>query len=168
MMTDPASPPDPELPKLEPSAPPVPGRRWVQVALAVSVGLNLAVAGLAIGAWIKDGPGRGMPRDLSFGPFTEALSDGDRHALRDALGEKGQGFRAEREAMRGELAALLVTLRATPFDPAAAEAALSAITRRAADRLDLGRELIEARILAMSDAERMAFADRLERGLKRH
>jgi hypothetical protein len=168
MMTDPAAPTGPDQPKPEPSAPQAVGRSWMQVALAVSVALNLAVAGLAIGARIKDGPSRGMPSELSFGPFTDALSEGDRRDMRDALGEKGLGFRAQREAMRSDLAALLVTLRASPFEPAAAEAALSAVTRRVNDRLDLGRELIEARILAMSDAERLAFADRLERGLKRH
>jgi hypothetical protein len=69
--------------------------------------------------------------------------------------------------MRADVEDLLATLRADPFDPAAAEAALAAITRRATDRLDLGRELMADRILAMSDAERLAFADRLERGLKR-
>jgi hypothetical protein len=69
--------------------------------------------------------------------------------------------------MRADLAALLATLRAVPFDPVAAEAAMSTISRRATERLDLGRDLIADRILAMSDAERLAFADRLERGLKR-
>jgi hypothetical protein len=69
--------------------------------------------------------------------------------------------------MRAELAALLATLRAEPFDPAATETALGAIARRTTDRLDLGSELLADRILAMTAAERLAFADRLERGLKR-
>jgi hypothetical protein len=69
--------------------------------------------------------------------------------------------------MRTDLEALLATLRASPFDPVATEEALTTVARRATDRLDLGRDLITNRILAMSDAERQAFADRLERGLKR-
>jgi uncharacterized membrane protein len=165
-MTDP-SPPAADLPSPGNATAPSPGPRWIRIALAVSVALNLAVAGLAIGAWVKDGPGRGMPREMSFGPFTDALSDSDRQEIRKLLGERRQGLRAEREAARAELQSLLATLRAAPFDPAAAQAALSAISSRATDRLDLGRSLIEARILAMSDAERLAFADRLERGLKR-
>jgi uncharacterized membrane protein len=166
-MTD-AAPQGPET-----TTPPIPptasgGPRWIKVALAVSVALNLAVAGLAAGAWLREGPGRGMPRDMSFGPFTEALSDGDRKELRQALGDRAPGFREARREMRADFDLLLATLRADPFDPTAAEAALAGITRRATDRLDLGRELLAGRILAMTDAERQAFADRLERGLKRH
>ena len=58
--------------------------RGVKIALAVSVALNLAVAGLAVGAWLGDGPHKGMPRDMSFGPFSEALDDADRRAIRRA------------------------------------------------------------------------------------
>jgi uncharacterized membrane protein len=143
------------------------GANWIKVALAISVALNLAVAGLAAGAWMREGRERGMPRDMSFGPFTEALDDSDRRELRRALGDRMPGFREARQEMRADLAALLATLRAVPFDPVAAEAAMSTISRRATERLDLGRDLIADRILAMSDAERLAFADRLERGLKR-
>lgn len=164
MMTE-AAPKTPETPITPP--PPSGGPRWIKIALAVSVALNLAVAGLAAGAWLREGHGRGMPRDMSFGPFTEALSDTDRRELRRALGDRAPGFREARQQMRADLEALLATLRADPFNPSAAEAALSAVARRTTDRLDLGRDLITGRILAMSDAERQAFADRLERGLKR-
>ncbi len=145
-----------------------PGTPWTRIALAVSVALNLAVAGLAAGAWMKDGPKRGLPRELSFGPFSDALSPEDHHALRAALKDRAEGFRSEREAARSELASLLVALRATPFDPSAVEMSLAAISTRSAERLELGRTLIGERILAMSDADRKTFADRLERGLKRH
>lgn len=160
--TNPISPP--------PSAevPPVQtGPRWMKIALVVSVALNLAVAGLVLGAWLGDGPHKGMPRDLSFGPFSEALSDADRRALRkDLMGRAGE-FRSSREAARTEFAALLDALRADPFDPAAMTAALTAIETRNAERLDLGRSLIETRLIEMSAAERRAFADRLEQGLRR-
>ena len=151
-----------------PAAAPTPGKPWIRIALAVSVALNLAVAGLAAGAWLKDGPSRGLPRELSFGPFSDALSPEDHHALRAALKDRAPGFRSDREAARSDLASLLVALRAMPFDPAAVEVSLAAISTRSADRLELGRTLIGERIAAMSDAERQAFADRLERGLKRH
>jgi uncharacterized membrane protein len=164
-MTD-ASPKDPMTPPPTPPQGPG-GSGWIKVALAISVALNLAVAGLAAGAWLRDGKDRGMPREMSFGPFTEALGDVDRREFRRALGERMPGFREARQEMRAEFAGLLATLRAVPFDPAAAEAALSAISRRASDRLDLGRDLVAERILAMTEAERLAFAERLERGLKR-
>lgn len=143
------------------------GPRWMKIALVVSVALNLAVAGLVLGAWLGDGPHKGMPRDLSFGPFSDALSDADRRALRkDLMGRAGE-FRSSREAARTEFAALLDALRADPFDPAAMTSALTAIETRNAERLDLGRSLIETRLIEMSAAERRAFADRLEQGLRR-
>lgn len=144
------------------------GSRGIRIALAISVALNLAVAGLAVGAWLKEGPPRDrMARDLSFGPFSEALSQEDRRALRKAFLDRAPGFREARAAAREEFAALLAALRTSPFDPAALEAALEAVETRMASRLDLGRDLIAARLMQMSDAERSAFADRLEKGLRR-
>lgn len=158
--------PDLKTPPAEGPSQGASGPRWVRIALAVSVALNLAVAGLAAGAWLREGPGHGMPRDMSFGPFTEALSDSDRRELRRALGDRASEFREARQQMRADREALLAALRAEPFDPAAVDAALEAIVRRAGDRLDFGRDLIAGRILAMTAAERQAFAERLERGLK--
>lgn len=163
-MTDPQGPSSPSAPV----APAAPGRqpsRWLKPALIVSVAINLAVAGVVLGAWLGDGPRKGMPRDLSFGPFSEALSDQDRRALRKGLMDRAGEFRTSREAARAEFDALLATLRADPFDPAAMKAALAAIETRNAERLELGRSLIETRLVEMSVEERMAFADRLERGL---
>ena len=141
--------------------------RGVKIALAVSVALNLAVAGLAAGAFLRDGPHRGMPRDMSFGPFSEALDDADRKSIRQALMERMGEFREQRQVAKAEFEALLVALRADPFDPAAMQAALSAIEARNSQRLELGRSLIEARLTEMSPEARKAFADRLEKALRR-
>lgn len=156
-MTDPAT------------RPPTPASgRGLKIALALSLALNLAVAGVVIGAWASaDGPRRGMPRDLSFGPFSEALSPQDRRALRKAFAERAPDLRAARQAARAEFDTLLAALRAQPFDPAALSTALAAIADRNATRLDLGRELIEARLAAMDAADRLAFADRLQAVLRR-
>lgn len=140
--------------------------RWLKPALIVSVALNLAVAGLVLGAWLSDGPRRGMPRDMSFGPFSEALSDQDRRELRKALMDRAGEFRSARDAARAEFETLLAALRADPFDPDAMKSALAAIETRNAERLQLGRSLIETRLIQMSAEDRQAFADRLERGLR--
>lgn len=140
--------------------------RWMKIALSLSVALNLAVAGLAVGARLGDGHQRGLPRDMSFGPFSEALGDEDRRAIRRGLVDRIGDFRAAREAARVEFETLLAALRADPFDPGAVSAALTSIATRNADRLELGRSLIEARIAEMTPDERLAFADRLERGLR--
>ena len=139
--------------------------RGVKIALAISVALNLAVAGLAVGAWL--GGRRDMPRDMSFGPFSEALDDTDRREIRRALMDRLGQFRADRAAARDEFETLLATLRTDPFDPSAMKAALTAIEMRNAGRLELGRSLIETRLIEMSPEDRKRFADRLEKGLRR-
>jgi uncharacterized membrane protein len=142
---------------------------WVKVVLALSLAINLAILGVVAGAWIKVGPDRaaGAPRDLSFGPFSEALSREDRRALRSAFMDRSPEIRASRQAARAEFDALVIALRAEPFDPAALSPVLAAIEQRNVDRLTLGRTLIEERIIAMSAADRLAFAARLEDGLQR-
>ncbi len=139
---------------------------WVKVVLALSLALNLAILGMMGGAFLRDGPReRGMPRDLSFGPFNEALSREDRRALRSAFMERAGEFREGRAAAQEEFRALLSALRAEPFDEAVLKAALGAIEKRNADRLAIGRELIEGRIFALSPEDRLAFADRLDKAL---
>ena len=87
----------------------IPSGRGLKIALAVSLALNLAVAGLVAGAWLSDhGPRRDMPRDLSFGPFTEALSPQDRRALRREFLSRVPEFRAARQEARAEFDRLLV------------------------------------------------------------
>ncbi|MFN4193901.1 MAG: periplasmic heavy metal sensor [Tabrizicola sp.] len=167
-MTDQAGPtPPPVTPPPPLAAAGAAGSRWLKLALAVSVALNLGVAGLVLGAWLGDGSRKGMPRDLSFGPFSEALSDQDRRALRrDLMGRLGE-FRTSREAARAEFAGLLAALRADPFDAEGLKSALAAIETRNAERLEMGRSLIEKRLVEMTVEERRAFADRLERGFRR-
>jgi uncharacterized membrane protein len=108
-----------------------------------------------------------MPRDLSFGPFGEALDREDKRALRRAFETRMPGMASDRAAAKDEIASLLAALRAEPYDPAALTAALQAIEDRLSSRIELGRSLLEEHILAMSDAERAAFADRLQQVLRR-
>ena len=160
-MSDPQTPTPPPVPAVPATS------RGVKIALALSVALNLAVAGLAVGAWLGDGRHHGMPRDMSFGPFSAALDDTDRRAIRKALMERLGEFREQRDAARAEFEALLVALRADPFDAGALKTALAALEARNAERLELGRSLIETRLIEMSAEDRGAFADRLEKGLGR-
>lgn len=158
---------DPQTTTPPPVTPAPSTTRGVKIALALSVALNLAVAGLVAGAWMGDGPHRGMPRDMSFGPFSAALDSDDRRAIRRALMERLGEFREQRAAAQAEFETLLTALRADPFDAGALKSALAALEARNAERLELGRSLIETRLIEMSPEERAAFADRLEQGLKR-
>ena len=141
--------------------------KWLKIALALSVAVNLCVAGLVAGALLKDGRDRGFPRDLNFGPFSEALSPEDRREMRRELLRRAPELRGARAEAKVEFQALVSALRATPFDPAALTQSLVAIETRMTDRLALGRSLIEGRLQDMTDTERQAFADRLESGLQR-
>ena len=106
-MTNPDTPPTPP-----PTAAPAPvpigptTSRWLKPVLMASVALNLAIAGLVLGAWLGDGPRKGLPRDLSFGPFSEALGDQDRRALRKALMDRAGEFKTSRDASRAEFTTL--------------------------------------------------------------
>lgn len=142
--------------------------RGLRVALGISVALNLLVAGLVAGAVLRDGgPRDRMVRDLDFGPFTEALSPEDRAALRQDFMGQMPDLRAVRREMRGDLEALLAVLRVEPFDRAAAAAVLERHGERVRSRTELGQTLLLDRFAAMSPEARDAFADRLERRLRR-
>ncbi len=150
------------------SAPPAATRPWIKVLLAISLALNLGVAGLAAGAMLRSHDGPRGEHDFGLGPIGDALTREDRKALRQAfvtahpdLGRRGMA------ALRADFDPLLVALRADPFDPAALETALRVMADRNAERLETGRRVIADYLTAMSPAARAEFADRLEEVLAR-
>jgi uncharacterized membrane protein len=147
----------------------VPGTRtpgWVRALLIASLAANLAVAGIVAGAAWRGGD-RGAPRDVGFGPFTEALSREDRALLRKEFLARSPDMRDMRRAMREDARAVLVALRAEPFDEAAFRRALSDHRSRIQDRVSLGETLLVDRVAGMTPEDRRAFADRLEDRLRR-
>ncbi len=152
------------IPPVPPAAP-----RWMKVALAVSLAVNLAVAGLVVGSVLKDGPPHraAMRQDFGFGPFTEALSKEDRHALRQSFLTAVPEFRDQRRQSRADFEGVLAALRAVPFDAPGLRALLDAQHARAISRFDIGRTLIFDRIAAMTPEARAVFADRLDEAMKR-
>ena len=144
--------------------------RWLRIALAISLAVNLGIAGVVAGAMFRNhGPMQdGMiAKDLGFGPFTEALSKEDRGALRRAFLAKVPELRDGRRAMRKDFTALLDQLRAVPFDQSALRAVFDRQNVRNTDRLKLGQELIFDLVVSMTDEARQAFAARLEDQLAR-
>jgi uncharacterized membrane protein len=143
-----------------------PSVRALQIALAVSVALNLLVAGMAAGAMLnrdKWAEHRAISRDMGFGPLGLAMRPEDRRALRQYLQEKAPQLRAANAQRRAELVALQQALRAEPFDPQALRAALENMQQRLSGQLALGQEAVTAVILAIPEADRRAMADRLGR-----
>lgn len=160
--TDPASPAGPETP----AGPPRKATSgWIKLLLFVSLALNLAVAGLAIGAVLRhDGMrDRGAMRSDQFGgPYTGALSRDDRRAIwREMRAMQAEG-RPTRADIRADFDAVVQALRAEPFDPAAVEIIVERQFQAGLERQQIGQDLLLRRIAQMSRAERAAFAERLE------
>lgn len=155
---------DPASPRGADPAPPRPnGSSGVKWLLALSLAANLAVAGFVIGDALDGGlhgPG-GMPRDMHFGPFSDALEQDDRRALARALFERSPDMREMRRHMRGDLDQIIAALSQEPFDPAALDLALSGQARRVTEALALSQEVLRGLLVSMSPEERRAFAQRL-------
>ncbi len=143
--------------------------RWMRWLLIGSLTANLLVIGTVAGA-LFDGDGPRGPRggitDIGYGPFTEALSREDKAALRDAFVARVPNFRSERRQDRRDAVALLAQLRAPTLDETALRATFSAQRARIAARVDVGQDLLIARIVAMSPEERAAFAARLAKAMR--
>ncbi len=140
--------------------------RWMRIALFASLAVNLLIVGLVAGALWHGG--RMMPpREAGFGPFEAALDKDDRAALRRAFVARAGELGRPRREMRAQMNAILAALRATPFDAAALSQAMEAAVARTEARLQLGQSLMADHLTALTDAERAAFADRLEAALRR-
>lgn len=138
-------------------------RRWMTILLVASLGLNLLVAGVLLGAVLRF---RGDHVDVppGFGPaLFRALPETDRKALRDELFDehrRGARQRAQDFAELGE------ALRAVPFDPVLVENVLKEqAATTALIQSNLQKKWL-SRVTKMTDAERKAYADRLEQVVK--
>ena len=143
--------------------------RWLRIVLVVSLGVNLAVAGLAIGSaykWRTDG---GPPRsvDLTPGPLSRALTPEDRRAVIEEMRARGEGQRPGFREIRGRSEDLLILLRADDFDAGAFAETLDGIRDMALSFQEDGQAAIIARISEMSPEDRRALADRLEEQSRR-
>lgn len=87
-------------------------------ALVLSLSVNLGVAGLTLGRYLRDAPG---PTDRYLGALPESL----RHDVREAMKPRTPEIRQRIEAMRDARRAVNRALRARPFDPEAANRALA-------------------------------------------
>ena len=143
--------------------PPAPMRRSMRYVLIASLAVNLLVLGLVAGAVIRGPDGFRAPRgvDLALGPIVAALAPEDRDAIRAELRQREALQLRPRRDRDALIAALLLALRAEPFDPAATQAALNVPRDRALAVQQAVQQSLLARITAMTPAGRLAFADRL-------
>ena len=144
--------------------------RGIRIVLFVSLALNLAVAGLVLGAVASHRFGRDdhpSRLDRAGGPLTEALSAADRRAIAKALRQAAREERPTRADIRAEYQAVIAALRARPYDAEALREAVERQSQGLKRRVDLGREILLHRLAGMSDDERAAFAGRLEAVIER-
>lgn len=143
-------------------------RTWI---LTLSLAANVLVAGVGLGTWLRhSGPPPEPPqaeRRLGFGQWAAGLEREDHRALRQAFEARGMDFRGLRQAEMADRRALLEVLQKVPFDAVAFAEITDRITARAMDRMSLGNELIRDHVIAMDDARRRAFAERLEVAVKK-
>lgn len=147
-------------------------RRWIKIALAVSLALNLAVIGLISGAVLGGNGGSrndGPPalRTLGLGPFAQALSRDDRDEVRERIEGAGIELREERRAIGRTLRDVEQALRADPFDRAAVEAAFASSRGLVVSLQEAGHTALLDQIDTMSASEREALADGLAYAMRR-
>jgi uncharacterized membrane protein len=131
--------------------------------------LNVAIIGLVGGAIYSfkrhDGPPTVGSRPTA--PFVHALSHEDKRTVGRAIRKSFRAAAVDRQADHQRYQEALRLLRQTPLDEAALGAALVRLDEASVQRRIIARESFLIRLAAMSDAERAAYADRLEAALKR-
>lgn len=149
--------------------------RGLRIALVVSLAVNLLVAGVLIGGFLAGGRGddrRGAAdvralRDIGNVPFVMALERDDRAALVQSLAGRDDALRSNRDRLRTRFEAVLGVLRAEPFQPDALRALLADQRATLFERQQLGETLLIERLEQMRPDQRAAYADRLDRSLRR-
>jgi uncharacterized membrane protein len=138
--------------------------RRIRMALYASLALNLLFVGAIGGALLRDGPDgpRSGPREIGFGPFSEALTPQDREAIARAFMRDGGTPRQMRREMMRSFAELGQVLRTEPLDRAALEQVFMTLKDGANARLEIGQRLLLDRIAQMTPVERDEFADRID------
>lgn len=138
-------------------------RMWVRVLLALSLGLNLLIAGLAVGAFMRPGGYHSVAMPVGL-PLVRAMAPKDRKAIRREVRRmdlpRGEG--------RGkDLQAVVAGLRSDPFDPGLLKDELDRQSLVRATWQNALREVWLARVATMPPSERAAYAERLEKNAAR-
>lgn len=140
--------------------------RWMRILLGLSLALNLLIIGLVGGAMVRFGGPDGMrPSPRSIGAILyRALPGEHRRALRS---HSRQTRGAHVKQRRGQIMAVSAAIRAVPFDADAVVVVLDAHR----SGLDQAQQSLQqawlAQVEQMSDADRQAYAERLENQPKR-
>lgn len=153
-----------------------PSRPWLKALFVVSLALNLLVLGLVAGAnWGNKrdhgfnprGPNKGAVRDLGYAPLVGALDRKDRREIGKHLRDHSGSFEENRARLAQEFQTMLSLLRAEPFDADALRAQMEQQSKRMLERVTLARNTLVDRLAQMSEQERLEFADRVEKSMRK-
>jgi uncharacterized membrane protein len=150
---------------------PLPGARarWLKPLLIVSLGVNLAVIGLVLGAYVGGNfPGGGSfagPRGLR--PYIQAMPEDDRAELRQRFEASKKARRRAQAEMNRAWKDVETALLAVPFDADALARAFRNQTESLIGLAKTGQGALLVQITAMSDADRAAYARQLAETPKR-
>lgn len=142
---------------------------WLKLTLIVSLGANLLILGVVLGAMSSQhGPHREKraPRDSSF-MYLDALQPKERRAIRKRLITAFRSEAASPGTSAMAFRAALAALAEEPFDETAFDAALSRQSQAGIDRLRITQRELVSHVAGMGVNERAAYASRLRELRKR-
>ena len=146
-------------------------RGWVRVLLFVSLALNILVIGVVAGGALFGEKWKrhqmAVRLESAGGPLVLALDRDERRAIERKLRRAHRQNVINPPRHREEMRGLLADIRAEPFDAQAVEARLVRLRTIFADRLAFGQTALIEHLAEMPAEDRAAYADRLEKVLRR-
>jgi len=140
--------------------------RILKLVLVLSLGVNLAIGGLALGVWAFDKPKRPpSPDAVAFLSF--ALPKEHRDALRQQLVSRRAELRANRAAIQELRGQMIEALQAEPFDIAVIEDILQRQRARFLTLGELAHSALLERIELLTPEERAIYVESLKRQARR-
>ena len=136
---------------------------WIlKLVLVISLGVNLAIGGLALGVWAIDKPKRPpSPDAVAFLSF--ALPKEHRDALRKQLVSRRAELRANRAAIHDLRREMIAALQAEPFDITVIEDILQRQRERFLALGELAHNALLERIELLTPEERAIYVESLKR-----
>lgn len=145
-----------------------PRRLW-KVIFVLSLALNVAIVGVVIGTtWrFQDKPPRPTVRvPESSSIYLRALDNTHRRELGRKLRRADGTLKETRAEIAQGFGQAIAVLRADPFDSDAFAKVMQGHSNRAEMRMKEARSILLNHLIALSAAERAAYADRLEQALR--
>lgn len=147
--------------------------RWPHYLLILSLGVNLIIGGLVLGAVLRGGPPEHIraARDasaLGLRPYMRALDDQSREALLKSVRDNRGDFHAGKATMTAHLDDLVNALTATPYVSQDVAGVLGLQASAISENVALGQRLLMVQIDAMTVEQRAALAAGLKSRSRRN